>query len=30
MGASFVPDKSVIGEWGSNVNSSNCALVPNA
>jgi hypothetical protein len=28
MGASFVPDTSVISGWGSNINSTNCALVP--
>jgi hypothetical protein len=29
MAASFVPDASVIAGWGTNINSTNCALVPN-
>jgi hypothetical protein len=29
MGASFVPDTSVVAGWSSNVNSTNCTLVPN-
>jgi len=28
LGASFVPDTSVISGWASNINSTNCALVP--
>ena len=29
MGASFVPDKGVVAGWTTNINSTNCALVPN-
>jgi hypothetical protein len=29
MGASYVPDTSAVSGWSSNVNSTNCALVPN-
>jgi len=28
MGASFVPDTSVISGWSTNINSTNCALTP--
>lgn len=29
VGASFVPDTSVVAGWSSNINSTNCSLVPN-
>ncbi|MBL8340913.1 MAG: hypothetical protein JNL30_05535, partial [Rubrivivax sp.] len=28
LGASFVPDPGAIGGWNTNINSTNCALVP--